>query len=573
MPNLGNFNDRQHDGQFSDALLNTLDSDRGGQVAASAAIRTLESRTTPRMVESMDRGAPECLPQYRALLRGRGDIVMKETIMDRRKFLGESLGLVTSGIAASGAASAFAQAPGEPEQAIDKRPNFLFIICDDLTFRSVRGLNNPEIRTPNIDRLMTSGCTFTHCFHQGSWSPAVCVPSRTMLNSGLTAFHAKEGINHVPTWGQTLGNAGYDTYICGKWHLSPDALKRSFKEMGPIGPGMLESTPIGGDAYGRPRPGDTWQPWDKSRKGHWLHTGVTLHEKHDRIEHAESIYTDRVVDHLTNKAAKSNTPFFIYLGFNSPHDPRQSPREFVDLYPRDKIAIPPNFLPQHPFDLGDFKIRDEVLAPFPRTHEAVQLHRREYYALITYTDHQIGRVLDALHRSGKASNTYVILTADHGLAVGEHGLMGKQNLYDCSIRMPFVISGPGIAAGQRSDQLIYQHNLYATTCDLAGIPIPQTVEFPSILSLVRGENRAVYETMFCYYRDFQRMVRSKTHKLIVYPQIQRMQVFDMENDPWEMHDLSADSSAVRVRNELLQQLKDMQRELGDKLDLDHPSPA
>src|ERR1700761_8868744 len=104
--------------------------------------------------------------------------------MDRRRFL--------SGIAASGAASALAQ------PAADKRPNFLFFICDDLAFRTIQSLNNPEVRTPNIDRLMASGRTFTHCFHQGSWSGAVCVPSRTMLNSGLTAFHAQDGIAHVP---------------------------------------------------------------------------------------------------------------------------------------------------------------------------------------------------------------------------------------------------------------------------------------------------------------------------------------------------------------------------------------
>jgi choline-sulfatase len=343
--------------------------------------------------------------------------------------------------------------------------------------------------------------------------------------------------------------------------------------MGPIGPGMLVSTPVDGDAYNHPRPGDSWEPWDESLKGHWVHTGLLINENPDRIQHSASVYADCVIDHLKNKAAKSNAPFFVYVGFNSPHDPRQAPREFVDLYPRDKIQIPPNYLPEHPFDQGDYKVRDELLAPFPRTHEAVQLHRREYYALITYMDHQIGRVLDTLQQSGKASNTFVILTADHGLAVGEHGLLGKQNLYDCSIRMPLIVKGPGIAAGMRSDRFVYQHNLYATTCELAGIPIPQTVEFPSIAPLLRGEDRTEYDTMFCYYRGFQRMVRTKTHKLIVYPQIQRVQVFDIENDPWEMHDLSTDPSAAKIKAELMQKLKDMQRELGDKLDLEHPTPV
>ncbi len=483
--------------------------------------------------------------------------------MNRRKFLG----LVGSGIAASNLGPALSMAQ-DRSQPTSGRPNFLFIICDDLMFRTIHSLTNPEVQTPNMDRLAASGCAFTHCFHQGSWSGAVCLPSRTMLNSGLTAFHAQAGIDEVPTWGQTLGNAGYDTYICGKWHLDTTVLQRSFKEMGPVAPGMLVSTPMGGAAYDRPRPGDNWQPWDESLKGHWLHTQLWANQTPDRIKHADVLYSDCFIDHLLNKAAKRDAPFFMYLGFNSPHDPRQSPREYLARYPQDKIEVPPNFLPRHPFDLGDYYIRDEMLAPFPRTPEDVQLHRREYYSLITFMDEQIGRVLDALQRSGKASNTYVILTADHGLAVGEHGLMGKQNMYDCSVRMPLMISGPGIAAGKRIDEMVYQHCMYATTCDLAGIPTPQTVEFPSLAPLIHGQGQPPYEAMFSYYKGFQRMVRTKTHKLIVYPQIQKTQVFDIQNDPWEMHDLSADPASAEVKAELLQQLKGLQQELGDKLKLE-----
>ena len=209
-----------------------------------------------------------------------------------------------------------------------------------------------------------------------------------------------------------------------------------------------------------------------------------------------------------------------------------------------------------------------MLAPFPRTPADVQLHRREYYSLITFMDEQIGRIMDALHQSGKASNTYVILTADHGLAVGEHGLMGKQNLYDCSVRMPLMIAGPGVTAGQRIDEMVYQHCMYATTCDLAGVPIPASVEFPSLVPLMHGQGQPPYQAMFSYYKGFQRMVRTKTHKLIVYPQIHKTQVFDIENDPWEIHDLSADPASAQVKADLVQQLTGLQQELGDKLKLE-----
>lgn len=479
--------------------------------------------------------------------------------MNRRKFLT----MMGSGIAAANGAIALPQAHADAS-SVDGRPNFLFIIADDLAWRTIGSLSNQEVHTPNIDRLVASGTTFTHCFHQGSWSGAVCVPSRTMLNSGLTAFHAQAALDDVPTWGQTLGAAGYDTYICGKWHLDPTVLQRSFREMGPVAPGMLVSTPENGAAYSRPRPGDTWQPWDESLRGHWLHTGLWDNQTPDRIQHADELYSNHVIDQL-HKATKRTSPFFLYLGFNSPHDPRQAPREFLDRYPQSAIQVPPNFLPQHPFDQGDFHVRDEMLAPFPRTPEAVQLHRREYYALITYMDEQIGRILRALDESGKASNTYVILTADHGLAVGEHGLLGKQNLYDCSVRMPLIIAGPGIQRGRRIDDLVYQHCLYATTCELTGVPVPSTVEFPSLVPLLRGQGPLPYDDVFCYYREFQRSLRTRTHKLIVYPQVNRTQLFDLEHDPWEIRDLSGETASRPLLQDLKARLVRRQRQLEDPL--------
>lgn len=453
--------------------------------------------------------------------------------------------------------AAGAGAPG----SLTGRPNFLLLLADDLTFRSIHALNNQEVRTPNLDRLARAGCAFTHCFHQGSWSPAVCVPSRTRLNTGLSAFRAQTQAEDVPTWGQTLGRAGYETYITGKWHLSETLLQRSFQELGPISPGMLNSTP---EAYHRPSAGNRWTPWDRSLKGHWLHTGLWVNRSPDSIEHSSRVWANSAEEQL-KKAARREAPFFLYVGFNAPHDPRQSPKEFVDLYPRQAVEIPPNYLPEHPFDQGDQRIRDEELAPFPRTREAVQLHRSEYYAIVTHLDEQVGSILDALERTGKAANTYVILTADHGLAVGQHGLMGKQNLYDHSVRVPLLVAGPGIPAGRRVDELVYQHSVFPTTCELAGVPVPKTVEFPSLADLAQGRGGAKHDAVFCYYRHFQRSVRTRTHKLIVYPQARRTQLFDLEKDPWETHDLGEDRAAGGVKDSLLRRLRKFQEELGDDL--------
>lgn len=465
--------------------------------------------------------------------------------MQRREFLKSTAGAVSAGIA--GAAT--------------PQPNFLFMIADDLTFRGINAMGNPDVHTPNLDRLVNKGVSFSHCFHQGSWQPAVCVASRSMLNSGLTCFHAQKQIEETPLWGETFGKAGYDTFIVGKWHLSKPNLNRSFKQQGKVSGGMFESGP---EAYNRPAPGNTWTPWDTSLKGQWLHTKEWQDAAVDGIKHSAQIWSEGAAAHLREQA-KKDTPFFVYVGFNSPHDPRQAPKEFVDRYPAAKMAVPPNYLPEHPFDQGDHKVRDELLAPFPRTREAVQLHRSEYYAHITYMDAQIGRILDALDASGKAGSTYVIFTADHGLAVGQHGLMGKQNLYDHSTRMPLIVTGPGVPAGKRMDEMVYQHSIFPTTCELAGITAPKPVEFPSLADLLYGKATQKHDAMFCFYRDFQRSVRTREHKLIIYPQVNQTQLFDLQKDSWETRNLASDAKYASLNTELLGQLKHMQKDLGDPL--------
>jgi arylsulfatase A-like enzyme len=485
--------------------------------------------------------------------------------MNRRDFIG----LSTSALAGTQAREAMAIAQTETR---DRRPNFLFLIADDMTFRTINAINNPEVHTPHIDALVRSGCHFTHCFHQGGWTGAICVPSRTMLNTGLTTFRANraDAANQSfdkLSWGQTLRDAGYDTFITGKWHLDAVMLQRSFSEQGPVAPGFLNSTP---DMYHRPAPGNTWDPANRSLRGHWLPKGLWLNRKDDTIQHSSELYADAAVDHF-GRLAQRQKPFFMYVGFNAPHDPRQAPQKFLDMYPADEIAIPPNYLPQHPFDQGDYKTRDELLAPFPRTEHDVQLHRREYYAIISHMDAQIGRILAALKASGRAENTYVILTADHGLAVGEHGLMGKQNQYECSMRIPLIFAGPGIQPGKRVDEMVYQHSVYSTTCDLAGVPVPRHVEFPSLASMLHADNpEPLNDAMFGWLTVLQRSIRTRQHKLIFYAQINRFQVFDLEKDPWEMHDLVDDPAYAEVKSSLIAKLKQKQKELGDPMDIDHP---
>ncbi len=476
--------------------------------------------------------------------------------MKRRKF-----------IKSMGAGAAALSLPGviRSSHADNEKPNILFLFTDDQTFQSIGCLNNPAVKTPNIDRLVKRGVTFSHCFNQGSWTGAVCVASRAMLNTGRYIYHARKDINNeeCPLWGETFTKAGYQTFMTGKWHNGDKALQRSFQHVGPHGGGMYPSTPTDGEAYRRPAPDNDWEPYDQSLSGHWRE------QEDGSIVHSSRLWADAAIEFLNGTAKESDDPFFMYVAFHAPHDPRQSPKRFVDMYPLDEIEIPPNYVPEHPFDQGSrYTLRDEILAPFPRTEHAVKVHLQEYYAIITHADYQIGRVLEALEKSGQADNTIIIFSADHGLAVGQHGLMGKQNQYEHSIRMPLTFCGPGIEEDVINDSMVYLHSLYATTCEMAGIEIPATVEFPSLMPLLNGEQERWHDAIYGSYTDVQRMVRTEDYKLIRYPKAEEVQLFHLQKDPWEKDDLAEDPAYAEVIARLDKRLRELQKQVGDTLELD-----
>jgi choline-sulfatase len=386
-----------------------------------------------------------------------------------------------------------------------------------------------------------------------------------MLNTGRTLWQSRgaNGQGLAPgaaLWGETLGRAGYDTFMAGKWHLPDAALPRSFKTIGPLTGGFLPSTTHGGAAYHRPAPGNPWTPDDPQWKGHWL-------DVNGRTVHSSERIADAAIDFLKSRAPAHAAPFFMYVAFNAPHDPRQAPGEFLAMYPPAKLKLPPNFLPQHPFLIeADFNGRDEILAPYPRTPEAIRVHLQEYYAILTHLDAQIGRILDALDASGRADNTVVIFTSDQGLAVGQHGLLGKQNLYDHSLRVPFLLAGPGIPKGRRCDALFHLQSLYATTCEMAGVSVPDTVQFPSLVPLITGRKKQLHDALYAAFLHRQRAVRTARWKLIRTPGAQQVQLFDVKNDPWEQRNLATAPRHAATRAQLDNRLRELMKELHDPMD-------
>ena len=455
------------------------------------------------------------------------------------------------------------RAQGAENQAAGSKPNILFLFADDLSFNAIHSLGNEEVETPNLDRLARNGVTFSRAYNQGSWSGAVCVASRTMLITGRFLWHAHSVYAKTDLerqegrlWPHMLKRAGYETYMTGKWHIRTGADK-AFDHAVHIRPGMPNQTPQG---YDRPEVGkpDPWDPSDPKFDGFWKGG-----------KHWSEVLADDAESYLS-EAAKRDNPFFMYLAFNAPHDPRQAPKSFVDKYPADKIQVPASYLSEYPYKdgIGCGKgLRDERLAPFPRTEHAVQVNRQEYYAIITHMDAQIGRILDALEATGKADNTYIIFSADHGLAVGHHGLMGKQNLFDHSVRVPLIITGPGLPKNQTVGGAVYLQDIVPTTLELAGAPKPDHVEFRSLLPLIRGERDANYASVYGAYLELQRMVTRNGFKLILYPKIGKALLYDMTADPLEMRNLADDPAYQDVVQRLFYTLLNLQEETGDTLDL------
>ncbi|MBK8094949.1 MAG: sulfatase-like hydrolase/transferase [Verrucomicrobiaceae bacterium] len=442
------------------------------------------------------------------------------------------------------------------------KPNVLFLFADDFTYEAVRAFGHTDIDTPNLDRLAARGTTFTHAYNMGSWSGAVCVASRTMLITGRSVWSAdaiykatdKERRAGV-LWPQLMSKAGYKTYMTGKWHIQTDATK-CFDVTRDVRAGMPKTVP---QSYNRPLAGqpDPWNAADESIGGFW-----------EGGRHWSEVAADHTIDFL--KDAKAGTePFFIYAAFNAPHDPRQSPQAYLDKYPLSRIAVPQSFLPEYPHkdDIGcPHSLRDENLAPMPRTELAVKTHRREYYALISHLDTQIGRVLDALDASGQAENTWIFFTADHGLAVGHHGLFGKQNMHDHSVRVPFLVAGPGVAKGAQKDTSIYLQDVMATALDLAGAERPAHVFFNSVRPLLSGE-KSRYESIYGAYLGLQRAITHQGWKLIAYPKAKVLRLYDLKADPLERTDLAADPAQATRKKELLGRLVQLSADLDDKVDL------
>ena len=388
------------------------------------------------------------------------------------------------------------------------KPNILHIHADEHRPDGLRALGNPLLLTPNLDSLVERGMTFTHCYTMGSMIGAVCTPSRTIMLTGRSwqripkapaaAPNATDPATFLP---RVIQAAGYQTWHIGKYGNGFPAGLAEFQ------------TTTKDDASGK--------------------TPVS-----DRA-HCSQRLADKTIEFLKSRTAGNETkPFYIYLAPPVPHDPRSAEPQFHKLYDPAEIPLSPAFMPQHPFDNGEMTVRDEKLAPWPRTPEDTKQQNADYYSCVTGLDHHVGRIFAELKASGQWDNTIIIFSGDNGLSLGEHGLFGKQNLYEFGgMHVPLVIAGPGIPKG-KSEALVYLMDLFPTFAEFAGAEIPAGVEGKSIVPILSGKATKVRDVLYTGYRNCQRAIRDDRWKLIRYPLVDRTQFFDLSNDPHELTNLA-----------------------------------
>ena len=475
------------------------------------------------------------------------------------------------------------------------KPNVLLIYTDDHRYTGVHSLGGQAVQTPHIDQLKNEGFAFHNAYLQGSFLGATCVPSRAALLTGRNLFQLDQLGRNLPKEHSTLGEAfqrtGYHSHIVGKWHQDKGSLARSFNSGDTImGIGLYLV-----DHYRMPL-------WDWDPEGQFKKDNAYLLEYGDNNElvrrplnstdqrgptatesvgpHTSEIFADNAIRFIEEH--ESEKPFFMYLAFHAPHDPRQAPQKFKNLYPEDEVKLPPSYLPVHPFDNGHLVLRDEELAPWPRTPEIARKELSDYYAIITHLDAQIGRVIASLKKSGNYENTLVVLAGDSGLAVGCHGLLGKQSVYDeDGIHVPLIFSGGALNGHHgESNTFCYIHDIYPTICELAKTEVPDSVSGQSLAPIIRNESLNVRDHTYHAYMQYQRAYRKGDYKLIEYVRSpgsdkrdgnhirgsRVTQLFNYKEDPWETFNLAYFPEHQDLLEEMRREMRTVAEEIDDNKD-------
>ena len=426
----------------------------------------------------------------------------------------------------------------------EKRPNILFIISDDQDAETLDFYGDKSCDTPVIDQLSKDGISLTSAYHMGSYRAAVCTPSRIMLMTGRNLWETEGyNVNYPPL-----------NYI--------HDVEKNYKKIDSLDP-SYHSLP---SVFKR----NGYYTFRTSKRGNsYEGANLLFDERYDKTNRENNDldgnkwHADKVIEYFEKRKTELNKkPFMVFLGFSHPHDPRRGKKKLLEKYgasnpdPPKRInskspVVPINYLPSHPFPYGDPDIRDENSVEgvyLSRSESTIRNEKGKDFACIEDMDFQIGRVLEALKETGEYENTYIFFTSDHGIAIGKHGLMGKQNLYEHSWKIPFVVSGPEIKKNTEAKGNIYLLDVLPTLCEIAGITIPETVDGISFNKVLRGKKNKVRNVLYGAYsggfKPGMRSIKKGNWKLIKYDvmdgaftmprKVQVNQLFNLNKNPNEL---------------------------------------
>lgn len=451
--------------------------------------------------------------------------------MDRREFLRTA---AIAGLALNPMVSRAVEAANEPA-----RPNFVFVLIDDLRYDLAHCTGNPIAKTPNIDRIARDGVMFKNAFVTIS----LCSPSRASFLTGRYAHSHGVYQNEtrpeldpaIETWPKTLQQAGYDTAFVGKWHQGKG---------------------------GQPRKGfNHWYSFD----GQGVFENPTINNDGD-VKQVNGFMTDILSDEAMSWLKKDRTsPFCLYLSHKAIHQPFSAAPRHEHLYDGEKPPHPPNVFDQLE-GKPEWLTRPRKALPPRQGEDTPKLDEtiRQQLRCLASVDEGVGRVLNYLSSTGQLDNTVIVFAGDNGFYHGEHGLSDKRSAYEESVRIPLVVSYPKmIKPGTKIEDMVLNIDVAPTMLDLAGVKSPEGVQGKSMVPLLKSESGRWRKSFLYEYMWESRFpgnpnvlaVRTEGWKYIRYPSIDDIdELYDLRNDPYEMRNVAADPKYASTR-------EDMKREL------------
>lgn len=458
----------------------------------------------------------------------------------------------------------------------DQRPNIILIITDQQRFDTIQALGFPYMDTPNLDRLVNEGVTFTNCHIT---APS-CAPSRASLFTGYyphTTGILKNADRWQHAWVEDLADSGYYCVNVGKMHTFPFETPLGFHERY-----VVENK----DRYLEGR--YFFDEWDKGLRARGLvKQQRELYRQRDDYETSlgafdwelpEDMHSDMFVGDMATwwleTKPKPDQPLFMQIGFPGPHPPydptidyakpyleRELPSPIVTQEDLDNQPPPFQAMRQHNAEVD----HDSVVHLLNPTPEQSHRQRAYYYANMTMIDDKVGQIMQALETQGYLENSVVIFTSDHGDALGDHGHSQKWTMYDIITRMPLIVWSPNrFTGGRQIDGLCQLMDIGPAILDLAEVPVAKSMEAESLLPAIKGEDWQPREYVFAEHSrdgilqetEFMTMVRSQEWKLVHFLDEPFGQLFDLTNDPKELINLWDDPASADKKRELLDVLRE-----------------